>query len=226
MTADQGLQNLTSLGLNGITNALSSIVDGTKTAAQAFSDLADSIVKELIKIAIQKAITAAIGSAFPGTSSNSTSNSSLPGFADGTIFSGPGGPRSDSILARVSRGEAITKASSVAEIGTNFFRMINKYGAKGLEAYISGKRQKIGGVIKQSRTKIPRYQDGGIVEGGQQNRQSMPNLTINIENKSQARIAAIQPEGPSIQDQIKGIVYNVILEDAAVNGPLTRASGR
>jgi hypothetical protein len=51
-------------------------------------------------------------------------------FADGGIVEGPGGPKSDSVLARVSPGEAITKTSSVQYWGRDFFRAINQ-GAAG-----------------------------------------------------------------------------------------------
>lgn len=226
--AANGLQNVTGSALNGVTNALAGIVTGTKDAATAFRDLANSVIQDLVRIGIQRAIVASIDSLFPGSSNPASRAGSIPGFAsgsDGAIFKGPGGPRSDSILARVSAGEAITRASSVAEIGSDFFRMINRYGKKGLEDYISGKRQKISGSRKLFKSGVQAFQDGGIVENAIENRQqAMPNLTINIENNSQARIQAIQPEGPTIRDQVRGIVYSVILEDAEVGGPLTRAS--
>ncbi|WP_124712915.1 NlpC/P60 family protein [Mycolicibacterium nivoides] len=49
----------------------------------------------------------------------------LPGFASGGFLSGAGTGRSDSMLARVSNGEFITRADSVAKYGRGFFEAIN-----------------------------------------------------------------------------------------------------
>lgn len=49
----------------------------------------------------------------------------IAGFAGGGLFSGPGTGRSDSMLARVSNGEFITKAASVAKYGRGFMHAIN-----------------------------------------------------------------------------------------------------
>lgn len=48
-----------------------------------------------------------------------------PGFSTGTIFRGPGSGTSDSILARVSNGEAITRARAVRHYGTQMMDDIN-----------------------------------------------------------------------------------------------------
>ena len=52
---------------------------------------------------------------------------SFPGahYATGGMFSGPGTGTSDSILARVSNGEFISKASSVAKYGSDFYHALN-----------------------------------------------------------------------------------------------------
>ncbi|ALF00322.1 tape measure protein [Mycobacterium phage Archie] len=49
-----------------------------------------------------------------------------PTAATGGLFSGPGTGRSDSILARVSNGEFITRADAVAKYGQDFFHALNK----------------------------------------------------------------------------------------------------
>jgi hypothetical protein len=48
-----------------------------------------------------------------------------PAFARGTILRGPGTGTSDSILARVSNGEAITRAAAVRHYGTQMMEDIN-----------------------------------------------------------------------------------------------------
>ena len=49
-----------------------------------------------------------------------------PGYASGTILRGPGSGTSDSILARVSNGEAITRARAVRYYGTQMMEDINQ----------------------------------------------------------------------------------------------------
>lgn len=49
-----------------------------------------------------------------------------PGYANGTVLRGPGSGTSDSILARVSNGEAITRAAAVRHYGSSFFEDLNR----------------------------------------------------------------------------------------------------
>ena len=55
-----------------------------------------------------------------------TIESRIPKFRDGGIIDGPGDERSDSILARVSRGEAILNASAVKDLGAAKISAINQ----------------------------------------------------------------------------------------------------
>jgi len=48
-----------------------------------------------------------------------------PGFATGGYINGPGSSTSDSIFARLSRGEYVIKADTVAKFGSSFFDMLN-----------------------------------------------------------------------------------------------------
>ena len=59
----------------------------------------------------------------------------IPEYAKGTTsgpVSGPGTGTSDSILARLSNGEFVTKASSVSSIGVGNMHLVNSMGAEGL----------------------------------------------------------------------------------------------
>lgn len=53
-------------------------------------------------------------------------NGNAPSVSPAGIISGPGGPRDDAILARVSNREAIIRASSVERYGVGFIRSINE----------------------------------------------------------------------------------------------------
>lgn len=71
-------------------------------------------------------------------------NVQLPGFATGGFVSGPGTSKSDSIHARLSKGEYIMSADTVSRFGKGFFDMIN-----------GGGRPRNGG-----------FANGGSVSGG------------------------------------------------------------
>ncbi len=78
--------------LDGLTTGLASIVTGSKTAADAFKTLADSIINDLAKIAIKQAITGPLASLLFGSlgGTSGASSISLPKFAGGTN-NAPGG---------------------------------------------------------------------------------------------------------------------------------------
>lgn len=71
--------------------------------------LADLAAKALISVGLNF-----LGKVFPNLA-----------FADGGMVPGSGGPRADNILARVSSGEYVIKASSVSKFGSGFFDALN-----------------------------------------------------------------------------------------------------
>ncbi len=82
-----------------------------------FSTFTDAIKRGLADLAAKAVITTGLnflGKVFPNLA-----------FADGGLVPGSGGPRSDDVLARVSSGEYVIKASSVSKFGTGFFDAIN-----------------------------------------------------------------------------------------------------
>src|SRR3546814_20465612 len=84
------------------------LVTGVQTCALPIY-VANQIIADLLRIAIRQAIikplAGALGLGF-------ADGGEIPGFASGGMFAGPGGPRSDSLLARVSPGEFTTNAAS------------------------------------------------------------------------------------------------------------------
>jgi hypothetical protein len=78
----------------------------------------------------------------------------IPGFATGGFISGPGGPRDDAILARLSAGEYVIPAHVVAAWGVEFFdHLIGRRGVPGVTRPGDGSR----GIA------LPAFADGGLV---------------------------------------------------------------
>lgn len=114
--------------LDNISDEFADVITGTKKTSDAFKSMADSIIRDLTRILVRKAIGGAIGAMFGGPAGMSIGSSiggmmggtiggtGIPGiggfYAKGGVVSGPGGPRSDSILARISAGEFIVNADA------------------------------------------------------------------------------------------------------------------
>lgn len=99
--------------LESMTDSLSGVVTGTRSVTDAFRSMANSIISDLARIAIRKTITGPL-SAGLGAIFGFSDGGMVPAFADGGVIRGPGGPRSDSIVARVSAGEYIVNAEATS----------------------------------------------------------------------------------------------------------------
>jgi hypothetical protein len=89
-------------GLSGVTSA----AERTETALRSMSEGAENAAAKLRTI-------------YPENSN------SAPGMAEGGEVHGPGTTTSDSIMARLSRGEFVNNAKSVAHYGTDLFHALN-----------------------------------------------------------------------------------------------------
>ncbi|UVO33798.1 hypothetical protein KUL72_19960 [Bradyrhizobium arachidis] len=146
--------------LKGIGDAFSSSINeplldfetGSKSATASLQSFASSFSRALLQMANQalivKPLLSGIGGLFglgsgaaPVMSSGlgaGTGGLSFPMFADGGEVSGPGGPRDDRVVARLSPGEFVVNAASTAKHRA-LLEQINR---------------------------APRFADGGIVGGG------------------------------------------------------------
>lgn len=145
---DSLLESLTKAGKQeGAGNVMGSL--GSDLASGFFSALQSgwSLVKGLFSSLPQYLTSALQGiggflkGLFSGVGSGGGWLSSLGSmfagsFATGGLLQGPGTSTSDSILARLSRGEFVVKAASVGRVGVNTMRYINQYGR--LPAFASG----------------------------------------------------------------------------------------
>lgn len=116
---------------DSLANFLSEAVLEAENLGQAFANLANvrslfasiaaAVVDLTAKLIALKIVQAATG--LPGLSSGGSVSSLL--LASGGQVRGPGGPRQDKVLARLSAGEYVVQARSVKKFGTDFFDRVN-----------------------------------------------------------------------------------------------------
>jgi hypothetical protein len=131
-TLRAGVQESLTTGLSG---AFDMLFQGTQNVGLAFRNLASSVVSSIAKMIAQmyiqllvtKLLKAAMGGFSGGGSVGGVAGGlNTFGAAEGGLITGPGGPKSDSIPARLSHGEYVVKASAVDTIGVRTLDAINR----------------------------------------------------------------------------------------------------
>ncbi len=111
--------------INQFSDGIADAITGAKSLEQAFSEMAQSIIRDLIQMIIKmlifKAIKAAIGGGF-------AEGGEVPGFASGGRIVGPGTGTSDSVPIMASAGEFIIKKKSVDRVGASRLHYLNQTG--------------------------------------------------------------------------------------------------
>lgn len=155
--------NLQNIAVGSVDNLASSIADvasGTETASEAFRKMARSILRDLSQMILKAALWKAVSGFMGGGASigggpeigvvGSAGGIAVPTFmAGGGQVRGPGTSTSDSILARLSDGEFVVKASAARQ-HRDLLEMINSgipRFARGGPVGASGGRPVIGGVV-------------------------------------------------------------------------------
>ena len=111
-------------------NEFSGFILGTKTAKEAFSDMAQSILSDLTKMILRMAITAPIAQAIAGAFGVPAAPISLPRtFATGG-FTGRGGKYQPAGI--VHAGEFVVRKESVDRIGVPALNRLNGYADGGM----------------------------------------------------------------------------------------------
>lgn len=138
--------------IQSILDSLGGIASGALSAVyEAVDTMADDIERRIASLlsSLRSALAEARRLAREIASAQSSSggsggdrNGAMPGYATGGYVSGPGTATSDSILARLSRGEFVIRAAAVEKYGPDLLAAIN-----GL------------------RFPIPKFSAGGIVDG-------------------------------------------------------------
>ena len=128
------LDELATTTVNGLSSAISGLITGTKSAAEAFSAFAKQIISDIaamiVKMLIFKALKSALGWGLPfadggsvGTGFSLTGTGGL--FADGGSVWGAGTATSDSIPAMLSNGEFVVN-SKAADQNRGLLTAINE----------------------------------------------------------------------------------------------------
>lgn len=120
-------------GIDDLTENLADFLNGTKTAKQAFSDFAISIISDIDKMIIKFLILKLVSKfLFPdsgddgsGVFSDGTSDDG-DGFAAGGHVLGPGTGTSDSIPAMLSNNEFVQPNAAVQHYGVEFMEAIRR----------------------------------------------------------------------------------------------------
>lgn len=158
-----GLQRGTKDLLMNLEN-VEGIGDAWRSVARVIVNSLRDILAEMIAVQIRAQAMGFLTAAFGG-GGGAAAGSAAAGMATGGLVEGPGTPTSDSILARLSTGEHVTRAKAVSAPGVlPVLEYINRYGklpqfrAGGL---VAAHRALSGGV--HIPTILPRFAQGGQV---------------------------------------------------------------
>ena len=207
LVTNVAFEQLKTQAVDGLTGAFTSLIDGTKSAKDAFSDFARSFLAQvaqmIIRALILKAINASLGG-FSGGGGVSPTGSDIAGtpfasggrvgFASGGRVAGKGTTTSDSIPARLSDGEYVHNAAAVQKYGLNFMEAINRLkldvNTKGLPNFAI------------TRPRRMRFAEGGVVSSGSQTVESSAPPSslriINVADMEAAQEFASSPENETV----------------------------
>lgn len=199
----QPFQQLPSI-FSSIFSGLGALIQGGfGNLSSVISRLAGQIRSEIASIisALQQAVAEAQRLRAAASSGGSSGGGSQGGFAAGGHVIGPGGPRSDSILAWLSNGEFVIQAAAVKKLGLGFLHALNNGVIPSIKSL---KGFSIGGLVDgMSRSMaIPRFADGGFASGNLAPAGGFSGKTTRI----------LLQYGPSRDD-----VVQMIAEDSAVD---------
>lgn len=211
----------------GISGALTAIVTGTKSAGDAFremaisilNDIAQMIIKLIVQLAIQQAINAITGGATGGTTAAASAIGSLqmltntvpvatPAATGGLIYGGSGSKDDVPILAM--GGEYVLRKSAVDRLGVEYLHALNA-GAQGFAQ---------GGLVGG---RMPRGGEFAHRGGGE-----AVNVNINVDASSQGggdgggadRGDDRKQKGENLGRQIETVVIGVIQRERRSGGLL------
>jgi len=210
--ANVNFEKIRASAVDDLTGAFTSIIDGTKSAKDAFSDFARSFIAQIAQMILRalalRAVNAALGAAGGAGGAFGTFLAGLGskgglfqlnqqgqlGFAGGGRVQGRGTSTSDSIHAMVSDGEYVHNAAAVQKYGLNFMEAINRLkldvNTKGLPNFAISRPRKM------------RFQEGGVVDSGSQSPEKTEGLSslriINVPDMEAAKEFSSSSENETV----------------------------
>ncbi len=169
MTFEEQLQSIGATAkvalVNGVTDAFMSMVDGTKTAKEAFTDMAKSFLKQIAQMIIQQTILnglemMGLGAANGGQIGGVFQPGTQALASGGTVHGSSPNSKADNIPAWLTAGEFVQPVASVRKYGTAFMESIRQGifdPTKHLHKFA------VGGMIHASNF-IPKFSNGGGVQ--------------------------------------------------------------
>ena len=152
-------------------SAFEAMINGTKSASQAFSDMAKAIISDIVKMIAKMLVMKAV-KALMGGFADGGAVQAVQAFASGGRVTGPGGSRDDVIPAWLSNGEHVIDARTVSQFGGHaFFNALRAIGQTGsseraanrISGTLSGLGMAIAGAAQQPTARGLRLADGGAV---------------------------------------------------------------
>jgi TP901 family phage tail tape measure protein len=196
--ANVNLERIKTNLASGLGDALFEIVDGTKSAQDAFADFARQFLRDIAKMILQQIALNAVKSAFGGFGASGgglfASGGGYIGAAEGGFITGKGTSTSDSIPARLSNGEYVMQASAVRGYGVNFMEAINR-----MKLDASGKGLPSFNITRPRRA---RFAEGGFVADSGKDKDSGANNTnirlVNVVDTNQTEDFLASSDGESL----------------------------
>lgn len=108
-----------------LTQFFESVFTGTKSAGDAFRDMALTILRYIAQVAAQQIVLNIFGQANGKEDGFLGLFKKIAGHAEGGLVTGPGSDTSDSLIRRLSNGEFVVRAAAVRHWGTNFLEDLN-----------------------------------------------------------------------------------------------------
>lgn len=113
---NMALETVEANGLRSLEDGLVGVISGTESVGGAFKKMTAGIIADLARVFIQQQLIAPLlnsgGGGGLGKLLGFADGGRIPGYAGGGRITGPGGPRSDSIVARLSAGEYVVNAAA------------------------------------------------------------------------------------------------------------------
>nr|MBA3675166.1 hypothetical protein [Chitinophagaceae bacterium] len=171
------VQNGTNL-ISGLTNSIKEKLSAYKDHSHVSSFTTDKLIvsnlkdKSVFTNSKEHSLSSKIVSTFSNffeKISETLTNNKLIKFAAGGYIQGKGSKTSDSIIARVSKGEYVIKAASVDKYGVGFFDRLNAGAIPSnvfnqiFSSYKNIKNLDINNTIQKVYNNLPRFAGGGLV---------------------------------------------------------------